>query len=270
MKYFISKEFFLTLAGLGLLGVLVYLMVFFWVLPGYTRHGEGILVPDISELAFDDAVKTLEEADLKLGLVDSVYFENLDPGVVFRQYPAAYTRVKPERTISLTINRYQPPMVAMPDIIDKKLHNAKALLESKRLGIGRVTRKADKSINTILDYSFKGKRIEPGTMIKQGSKIDVTISNGYSSHRVPVPDLSGYKYEDALRILNDLGLISVPSYQAEGPEEYMGRVFDQRPKARFGDSLFVGQSVDIFVYGEEPEENEAILVEEVSDEEGGF
>ena len=61
-----------------------------------------------------------------------------------------------------------------------------------------------------------------------------------------------------------LGLGSVV-YTPNGPEDMNGKVYSQNPKSGIGDSVRVGNSIDIFVYGKEPEENERIGVEEVND-----
>lgn len=264
LKYFISREFLLTILGLIGFGVLAYLAIFFWFLPSYTRHGAGQLVPDVYEFTQADAFKALDKAGLRPMVSDSTFRDDLPPLTVIKQYPAAYSRVKPNRSVLLTVNQKAAPMVNMPKIDDMTLYQAKNRLESWKVGLGKVRRIPDIGKDKILKVTYKGKPISEGDPIPQGSKIDVVVGDGLTSWKVQIPDLEGYTYEDALGLLGDmrLGLGSV-IYTPEGPEESMGRVYSQSPKAGFGDSINVGYSIDLYIYGQEPEENEGILIEEL-------
>ncbi|MCI4671367.1 MAG: PASTA domain-containing protein [Bacteroidia bacterium] len=263
LRYFISREFLLTLIGLGLLGVLLYLAVFFWIMPVYTRHGSGVLVPDVSEKPYKEAVAILKKSKLRpTADPDSVFMENLPPGVIIKQYPAPYSRVKPNRTISLTINKFQPPMVAMPEVVDQTLYQAKVRLENWGLSIGKVMRKPDFAENAVLEAKYKGGDITPGTKIPRGSKIDVIVGSGLVSGKVTLPDLTGYTYEDAIAILTELNLgLGSVVYEENAPAEQIGKIYDQRPRYIQGDSVNMGSSIDLYIYGSEPTSNEGIVVE---------
>ncbi|MEM7655009.1 MAG: PASTA domain-containing protein [Bacteroidota bacterium] len=264
-KYFISKEFFLTLGGLGLAGALLYIAIFFWILPAYTRHGEGLLVPDVSEMTVEEAEEALKDAGLRPTRADSIFLEHLPPGVVIKQYPGPFSRVKPKRSVALTINKAEPPMVQLPDIIDISLYSAKARLEAWRLSVGKVTLTPDIA-NVVIKTHFDGQEIKSGQKVPQGAKIDLFVGTGRNTFKVPIPDLVGYSYEDALSLLRSSNLsLGGVVYNADGPEESMGRVYAQSPRSSFGDSLRAGSAIDIYVYGAEPETNEGIIVEEVDE-----
>ena len=189
LKYFISREFLITLAGLAIAGVLVYLAVFFMILPLYTRHGSGITVPDVQGKSYREAQKILDDADLRPDLTDSVYVEGLAPGTIIKQYPGPYSRVKPDRLVSLTINQDLPPMVAVPEIEEMILYQAKVRLEGLKLALGRVSYVPHIGKDKVLKASYKGEPIKVGTKIPLGAKIDVVVGQGLGSQRVPVPIL---------------------------------------------------------------------------------
>lgn len=263
LKYFISREFFLTLAGLGVLGLLAYILIFFLFLPAYTRHGDALLVPDVYELPWEEAQEKLEDLNLRAEVRDSAYYDDLDPLTVVSQYPVALSRVKPYRKVYLTLNKRVPPMVKMPEIEGYTLYQAKSRLESWKLGIGTVTKVPDIAENVVLSYSFDRRELAAGEEVPQGSKIDVVIGSGYGSGRmVEIPNLIDLSYEEAVSLLRqyNLGVGSVV-YNPEGPEEKMGMVYNQQPRPTFGDSIRVGQPVDVFIYGDEPEESEGVEVE---------
>ncbi len=263
-RYFISKEFLFTLIGLGVLGLLAYLLVFFLFLPIYTRHGEALLVPDVFELPLDDALTKMEGANLRIEVRDSAYYDDLPALTVVAQYPVALSRVKPHRKIYLTVNKKVPPMVKVPDIEGYTLYQAKSRLESWKLAIGSVTKVPDIAENVVLELSFKGTELEAGVEVPQGAKIDVVIGNGYrgSGRKIEVPSLVGLQYEEALALLRkyDLGVGSI-IYNSDDVDGIEGEVYNQRPRPRFGDSIRIGRPIDLFIYGHEPEENEGVEAE---------
>jgi len=263
LKYFISKEFFITLLGLGLLGLLAYLLIFFIFLPSYTRHGEALLVPDVYELPWEEAQNILKQKGLRVEVRDSAYYDDLEPLTVVSQYPVALSRVKPNRKVYLTLNKRVPPMVKVPDIEGFTLYQAKSRLESWKLGIGTVSTRPDLADNVVLEYSYKGRRLSPGQEVPQGAQINVVIGSNYGSGRsTEIPNLIGLTYEEAVNTLRQyhLGVGSV-IYNPNGPPEEEGKVYNQNPRALPGDSLQVGQSVNLFIYGKEPEQLEGVEIE---------
>ncbi|MDX2283890.1 MAG: PASTA domain-containing protein [Bacteroidia bacterium] len=269
LKYFTSREFFLTLAGLTGAGVFLYFMLFFWLLPIYTRHGDSVLVPDVSEMSLADATRAIRDAGLRPGEPDSIFVEHQAPGAVVKQYPPPYSRVKPRRTVALTINKREPPLVALPDIRDLLVYQAKARLESWKLSIGTVTRVPDIGENKVLRVTFRGAPVEPGTQVPQGSKIDVVVGAGLvAGKRVALPDLLGLSYEEALSMLRAAGLSTgAIHYKPDGPADAAGTVYDQNPRITgYNDSIQAGQAVDLYIYGSAPTENEQVIMQQV---EGG-
>ena len=165
LKYFISREFLYTLGALFVGGILVYLAIFFLILPLYTRHGSGITIPDVQELALSNAEEALDDVNLRPQVSDSVYVEGLEPGTVIKQYPAPYTRVKPGRLVSLTINQRQAPMVLVPDLTDMILYQAKVQLEGVKLGLGKITYVQKLGKDKLLSYSYKGQQLQKGDKV---------------------------------------------------------------------------------------------------------
>ncbi len=262
LRYFISREFFFTLLGLVGAGILLYFMVFFWILPSYARHGNGITVPDVQQMSLREAESALKKADLRPRVIDSTFIEGVPPGTVTKQYPEAYKRVKPDRTISLTINQREAPMVSVPDILDLILYQAKVALEGRRLSLGRVTLIPDISKDAVLEVSYQGKKISKGSKVPVGAKIDVVVGKGQSSQNIEIPDLIGLSYEEALNVIGSSMIqLGGVSYNPNGPSDQMGIVYNQRPRASVGDSMRAGGPIDIFVYGAEPVENESPMVE---------
>ncbi len=255
-KFFKRKELWLTLGGMAFLGMLAYFLLFFLVLPIYTRHGKSTIVPDVMAVQGQNAVDSLKDAGFNPQIRDSIYVPDQMPGTVVNQYPKPYSRVKPKRTVFLTINKYEPPMVALPNVVNPSisLYQAKAKLESWRLGVGTVTRRPDIASNVVLEVFYKGRPIKAGTKIPQGAKLDLVVAEGLSNSYVTIPQLVGLTYPEALNVLkiNNLNPGSL-RYSGTGPAGEYGKIFNQSPTYSASDSIRQGSSIDLFIYGVEPE-----------------
>lgn len=176
--------------------VVVLLLVAFFSLRYYTKHGQGLNVPVVKGLSFNQAVSKLEELGLRYE-VDSVYIMDMPPGVVIDQDPEANTFVKDNRTIYLTINTAQAPNVKFPDVQFKSFIEAQSIISSFGLKVGDTIYKADVSRDVVLEVSFGGQAIRPGDVIPKGSKIDMLLGDGRGNEDVDIPSLLGFTKDEA-------------------------------------------------------------------------
>lgn len=178
-RFLKTREFFITvLFIMPLLIGLSYYVFFNLFLPSYTHHGKSILVPDISQLSYNEAIAKLKDVGLNGQVKDSIYNPNLKPQMVVKQYPNPLSAVKPNRTILLTLNKVTPPMVKMPKIIDMPVYNAKSVLESRKLMVADIKKVPDIARNMVLRAQWKGKDIKEGAELPQGSGIVLVIGEG--------------------------------------------------------------------------------------------
>lgn len=195
IEYLKTKSFRKTLIA-AVITVFVLLLVAFFSLRFYTKHGQGLNVPLVKGLSFNDAVVKLEEAGLKYE-VDSVYIMDQPAGLVIDQDPDANTFVKDNRTIYLTINTANTPNTKFPDIAFKTLREAQAIIESSRLKLGDTTYKADVSRDVVLEATFGGQAIQAGQTIPVGSRINLVLGDGRGNEEVDIPQLTGLTIDEA-------------------------------------------------------------------------
>lgn len=186
--------------------VIVLLLIAFFSLRYYTKHGEGLDVPSLKGLSFEQAVNKLEELGLRYE-VDSVYIMDKPPGIVIDQDPDAGTFVKGNRTIYLTINTALAPDVKFPDVEFKSLREVQALIESFGLKLGDTTYKADVSRDVVLEAFFGGQAIRVGESLPKGSRIDLVLGDGRGNEEIDIPDLTGLTKDEALFSLKGSMLI---------------------------------------------------------------
>jgi beta-lactam-binding protein with PASTA domain len=254
LKYFKSKEFFVTL-GVIVGGFLaLYLLTFFVFLPWYTNHGEEVKVPKITEMVLEKAAEKLDEEGLEYHVVDSLYRVDLPPLTIISQDPVAGSMVKPGRTIYVTVNKVLAPMVKFPDITGVSQYQAKLRLEGAGLTLGKMTYVPHEFSNLVLRATHDGKDMKEGTELRKGSKIDLVIGEGKGNQRIAVPDLTGETFESAMAIIHRLGLnIGSINFDPGSPRP-QGTVVQQHPTYAEGDSVRVGAEFDLWVAGQQPSE----------------
>ncbi|MDO9374900.1 MAG: PASTA domain-containing protein, partial [Ferruginibacter sp.] len=138
---------------------------------------------------------------------DSIYTDSMPRGIVLKQLPDADATVKVNRTVYLTVNRYVPPMIAMPQLEGKSLMFAMELLQRNHLRLGDTSYKADFMKGSILEQKYNGSRIDPGAKVRWGSKISLVIAGGLNEVQMMVPDLLGLTYVQAKAQLEQSGII---------------------------------------------------------------
>jgi len=200
---------------LGAIGsVLALILIAYFSLGYYTRHGEGIPVPALKGLTVDQAMQQLKEQGLNYQ-VDSIYVYDQPPGTIVEQDPDAGTNVKLNRVIYLTMVTRLAPPVALPDLQDENYLEAVATLSNYGLKVGDTTTRADIA-NHVLEVHFSGQVIKAGTKIPKGSKLDLVLGNGAGASEVDVPDLTNQDLDAAKFVIKGAGL-TVGTITYEGP-----------------------------------------------------
>ena len=87
-------------------------------LDSYTLHGKAIEVPNVCGLTLDEGAADLQKLTLGYEIVDYKYQKGAKEGEILEQRPAARSKVKKDRKISLTLNSNKEPTIALPDVAD--------------------------------------------------------------------------------------------------------------------------------------------------------
>lgn len=124
------------------------IVIVFLSLNLFTRHGEWDTVPEVENMSYTNAIKTLHDHGFRTDIRDSIYNEEIEPGFVVEQFPKPGKKVKPGRKIFLYINAVHPREVIIDE--DSSLPGGEALRGySYRQGLAKLEELGFKHINVV-------------------------------------------------------------------------------------------------------------------------
>jgi serine/threonine-protein kinase len=181
---------------------LLYLALDRIVMPVYTRHGQAIAVPDVTNLDFQSAKEVLESRGLRVVRASDRYDAHVPPGHVVFQEPRAGSQVKKGRRIYLTISKGEKK-IPVPNLVGGSERDARFRLGSIGLNLQNVdyTYSSYYPEGVVVDQS-----IPPQTEVELGTGIRITVSLGPAPSRFMVPDVVGKSLDDAIRQIRKAGL----------------------------------------------------------------
>ena len=144
----------------------------------YTHHGEGIKVPDLSRMKFNEAKMLLESDGLRIQVSDSGYNKRLPADCVLMQSPGAGALVKTGHVIYVTVNSPSSPPFALPDLVDNSSYRE---AEAKLTAMGfRLL--PPKYIIGEKDWVYgimcRGRRVGAGDLVSVEQPLTLLIGNG--------------------------------------------------------------------------------------------
>ena len=123
------------------------LVIVFLSLNIFTKHGEWESVPEVENMSFTNAIKTLHDKGFRTDIRDSVYKEDVKPGYVVEQFPKAGSHVKPGRKIFLYINAVHPREMVID--ADKSQSGEALKGYSRRQGLAKLEELGFKRVSIV-------------------------------------------------------------------------------------------------------------------------
>jgi beta-lactam-binding protein with PASTA domain len=251
LKNFLLSKVFLKNLGLAVIIFVGLIMVLLIGLNFYTRHGQARPIPDFYGLTMEQTARLAKKNRLKYQVIDSVYTSLVPRGCVAEQNPKPGFKVKKWRNVVLTINAYNPEMVAMPNLVDLPIRQSLALIASTGLEMGELRYRPDLSIDVVIEQHYNGKNITEGDSLQKGSVIDLVLGKGLSNQRTPVPDLMGMALDPArekilISSLN-LGTYIYDNTIINSKDSLNAFVYKQNPEYREEASLQMGSAIYLWL-----------------------
>ena len=259
-----SRKFFIHL-GISILISFILIWGASLFLGAITQHGSEITVPDLRGLKAEELNDYLSDRNLEYEIIDSVYNISGRKGTVISQDPYPNSKVKSGRKIYVTVISKLPEQTTFPDLRDLTLRQTIAVLETFGLKVGKLEYVPDIAHNAVLKQKYKGRIIEPGTMIEKGSLIDVVIGKGEKNEKTSVPFLLGKKRDEAIKLINGLSLNLGKEVFDDGADTTNARVYKQSPYYSKKTTISLGSSVDIWYKSDKKFDFKAFLKKHIND-----
>jgi len=241
-----TRHLYMAVAAAG-----VVVLLLFWMLDIITRHNQEFEVPSFMGQSVAQAQQMADPYSFRLEVTDSVHIPRMEPGAIYRQNPAAGSKVKKNRRILLTINAKSPKMVKMPSVTGYSLRQAQSDLASAQLKVGRLIYEPDLATNNVLGQLYKGKPIEPGTEIPTESVIDLKVGQNEADSVTFVPNLLGKPYSIIKDYLIDnslnLGKVYFDATVVDLQDSLSAFAYKQEPFKAEGDTtVWLGTPIDVY------------------------
>ena len=220
------KKIFSPLVMLNCLGMILVVVLFFFgalaFIDFYTLHGEEVEVPKITGVSEQIAYSKLKALGLKAEVRDTGYVHKAAPFEVLEQSIKPGTKIKPGRTIYLTINSNGSKRIELPDLADNcSRREAEDKLKTLGFKLG-----ATEIIIGDPDYEVKvnGKTVKAGTRISVDLPITLVVGKGGLEDEYNGNDSLDYIFNAPFETDEPLEgeVTDAPQDHAQPEEDYFG------------------------------------------------
>ena len=163
------------------------------VMPLYVRSDSGRFLPDVTGMSYEEAKSILELEGFIAKRGDVKYTSTYSAGTVIDQYPDAMQKVKPGRTVRLTIAERER-MIMIPDLVGKSIRSGKLELSEVGLMVDSLISEYDADVPIdVIRWQYP----RAGDYLRRGSGLTVIISKGKPPDFYQMPQLFGLSLEKA-------------------------------------------------------------------------
>lgn len=248
LRFLFSKYFYLNiLIALILTAGLVFATIK-WM-GDYTNNGYSKALPDFSGIHLKDLKERFEQEKLRFIILDTITSDAHPKGVVVDQTPKAFSLVKDNRTVYLTVNSMENEKVRMPNLTDGGTKMALRTLKSRGLELDSIWNVPGSHDGLVIAQLYEGKEIVTGKLINKGSKIVLKVSRqNIHTQKIMLPDFSELTMKEAIdkAKINSLNLVIICSDCVDREDSLKAVARQQAPSYSKGKKIWSGSQIDVF------------------------
>lgn len=255
IRNFVSSGIFLRNFGGIVATISLFLILAFWWMNCYTRHGQSLHVSDYVGMDLNDAIDKAKESSFDIVVNDSTFIPGREPNVILMQNPKPATQVKKNRKIYVSITKRLAEMVILPELRggNDDYDNFSKKCERKYV-VTEVTKRVFSNKlepNTILEVYYEGeditKKINKGFNVPKGSTIQCVVTQR-GGGTVPIPELVCKKFDAATFLVGNFNL-NIGSVIPDNTVTDQSSAFVWRQVPRYSSSgnMRVGEQIDIYI-----------------------
>ncbi|MBN2380818.1 PASTA domain-containing protein [candidate division WOR-3 bacterium] len=222
------------------LGMLVVVLLAAIFVSGCDRIKRTVELPDLTKSTIENAKISLDKRGLNLVVEDSIFSDDIQLGLIAKQYPLALSDVYRGTDVKIWVSKGSDK-VEIPALENADLNDVLRTLA----GIGLYS----KTVFVYSDVVDKDDVISldpaPGTKVEKDSYVEVKVSMGPEAVKtVVVPKATGMSKSSAKKKIEDVGLVANFVYRVH-TEYYEGTLYYQTPKA--GSVVPTGSTVTVYI-----------------------
>lgn len=222
------KKIFSPLVMLNCLGMILVVVLFFFgalaFIDFYTLHGEEVEVPKLTGVSEQIAYSKLKALGLKAEVRDTGYVHKAAPFEVLEQSIKPGTKIKPGRTIYLTINSNGSKRIELPDLADNcSRREAEDKLKTLGFKLG-ATEFIIGDPDWVYEVKVNGKTVKAGTRISVDLPITLVVGKGGLEDEYNGNDSLDYIFNAPFETDEPLEgeVTDAPQDHAQPEEDYFG------------------------------------------------
>ena len=222
------KKIFSPLVMLNCLGMVLVVILFFFgtlaFIDFYTLHGEEVEVPKLTGVSEQIAYSKLKALGLKAEVRDTGYVHKAAPFEVLEQSIKPGTKIKPGRTIYLTINSNGSKRIELPDLADNcSRREAEDKLKTLGFKLG-ATEFIIGDPDWVYEVKVNGKTVKAGTRISVDLPITLVVGKGGLEDEYNGNDSLDYIFNAPFETDEPLEgeVTDAPQDHAQPEEDYFG------------------------------------------------
>ena len=208
-------------------GIFLILFINYLLMPTYINQRSIIAIPNLEGLSVIEAESITKSEGIQVIVADTIFTNDINPGIILEQFPAAGKEVKVGRAIKIKITQLNQKIL-VPELLGKTLRSSE--IELEQIGI---------SVDSVY-YSYspnypKGivswQSPAPLDSVRKGFGVRLEVSTGLAPNDfVTVPDLQGIFYSEAIKKIDKMGL-KEGSIQFVNQDKFLpNTVLNQNPK----------------------------------------
>ncbi len=235
MKRFLKGlGIFLALAGVGIVSA-------FAVVALLLRQ-EEVRVPDLSGQDIVTAINTLSQQGLQIKVDRREPHPTLPRDTVISQSPTTGNGIKKGRQVHVVVSQGPSDLLA-PKLVGEPFRKADLMIRQLGFFPGAVSRISSDSVARDVVIAQDP---PADSQINRGGTINILVSVGKKAETYVMPKLTGKRAEEAVKVVDRMGLPHRTVYKAAGDKAAASRaVIDQKPAA--GSPVASDVTVDIVV-----------------------
>ena len=118
-------------------GLFLVLFINYLLMPTYINQRSMIAIPNLEGLSVLEAESITKSEGIQVVVADTIFTNDINPGIILEQFPAAGREVKLGRAIKIKITQFNEK-VLVPELLGKTLRSSEIELDQIGINVDSV------------------------------------------------------------------------------------------------------------------------------------